>query len=234
MVKQSESLSTKVCRLYTPGLIEYQEALRLQEELARARIAGEAGDALLLLQHPPVFTVGKSGGIDNITVPREILLREGIAVYYVKRGGDITYHGPGQLVGYPIIKLRENGLDVHQYVWSLEEVIIRAVSDLGISGQRVSDLPKYRGVWVGEEKVCAIGIQITRGITMHGFALNVNPDLRHFEYINPCGITGKEVTSISKLLGRNVEVEEVKEKVLQHFAEVFNFKLVKGEGISNG
>ena len=228
MVKQSEFLATKVCRFYNPGLIEYQEALRLQEGLAEKRIAGETEDALILLEHQPVFTVGKSGGIDNILVPSEVLLQEGISVYYVKRGGDITYHGPGQLVGYPIIKLRENGLDVHQYVWNLEEVIIRVLADLSISGRRVSDMPAYRGVWVEGEKVCAIGIQVTRGVTMHGFALNVNPDLHHFDFINPCGITGKAVTSVSKLLGRVVAVAEVKEKVLEHFAQVFKFKLVRG------
>jgi len=234
MVKQSESLSTRVCRVYDPGLIDYQEALSFQERLAEGRVAGRSDDAFILLEHPPVYTVGKSGGVENILVPREILLQEGISVYYVRRGGDITYHGPGQLVGYPIINLRENGLDVHQYVWSLEEVIIQSLADLGISGQRLSELPNFRGVWAGDEKVCAVGIQVTRGVTMHGFALNVNPNLRHFEYINPCGITGKSVTSVSKLLGHEVDMETVKEKVLRHFAQVFKFKLVKREALIDG
>jgi lipoate-protein ligase B len=201
----------------------------LQKRLARDRIAGRGDDTLLLLQHPPVFTIGRSGGIDNVAVTRETLLQEEIEVFYVKRGGDITYHGPGQLVAYPILDLRSNGLDVHQYVWNLEEVIIRALSDLDISSQRVSGLPNYRGVWAGTEKVCAIGIHITRGVTMHGLALNVNPNLQHYSYINPCGMTDVVVTSISKLLGHEVTMEDVKEKVLQRFSQVFNLKLERGE-----
>jgi len=234
MIQRSGLLSTEVCLVYDLGLFGYQEALQLQKILAEARIAEKAPDLLLLLQHPPVFTVGRSGGIHQIRVPRETLLHEDIPVFYVNRGGGITYHGPGQLVAYPIINLRKRELNVHQYVWNLEEVVIRALSDLGIPGQRRPSLPNYRGVWVGDEKVCAIGLHVTRGVTMHGFALNVSPNLHHFSYIDPCGVTVKGVTSISKLLGREVKIEGVTEGVLRHFSQVFRLKLERGEGLRNG
>ncbi|MBI2847546.1 MAG: lipoyl(octanoyl) transferase LipB [Chloroflexi bacterium] len=219
-----KSVSTRICLVYDLGLIEYTEALRFQRRLAEDRVSGRSGDAFLLLQHYPVYTLGKSADMHNILASTEILRREGIAVYQTDRGGDVTYHGPGQLVGYPIINIREMGLNVHEYVWNLEEMVIRALSEFGICGQRLFESSSYRGVWTGNEKLCAIGIRISRGVTMHGFALNVNTNLGHFDHIIPCGITGKSVTSISKLLGRAIPVDDVKETILKHFAEVFGMK----------
>jgi len=146
---------TKVCLVYDLGLVDYHKGLLLQERLLDSRKSGAIPDVLLLLQHPSVFTMGRSGIVENIIVPEETLVKEGIPVFHTNRGGDITYHGPGQLVGYPILNLRENGLTVHQYVWDLEEIVIRTLADFGIGGQRVSG---RRGVWVGRQKICALGL----------------------------------------------------------------------------
>ena len=165
------------------GMIPYELALERQEMLAQARAEGRIADALLLLQHPPVFTTGRFRGEEDIVASVETLAKEGIAVFSSNRGGSITYHGPGQLVGYPILNLKENGLGVLEYIRKLEEVIIKLLLTFGIQGQRVAKYPG--GVWVGEEKICSVGIHVSHYITMHGFALNVNTNLRHFEYINP-------------------------------------------------
>ncbi|MDD5082276.1 MAG: lipoyl(octanoyl) transferase LipB [Dehalococcoidales bacterium] len=206
------------CQVYDLGLIEYQQALTIQEKLLDLRKSGAITDALLLLQHPSVFTIGRSGTEENIIVSGDTLVQEGIPVFRASRGGDITYHGPGQLVGYPILNLRENHLNVHQYVWNLEETVIRTLGDFGIEGGRVVG---RRGVWVGDQKACALGVRISREVSMHGFALNVNTKLKYFTYIVPCGIVGASVTSISKLLGREVTVDEVKGHLLSHFEQVF-------------
>ena len=216
----------KVCLVYDLGLVDYREGLLLQEKLLNSRKSGAIADVLLLLQHPSVFTIGRSGIVENIVVPRETLVKEDISVFHTNRGGDVTYHGPGQLVGYPILSLREEGLTAHQYVWNLEEVVIRTLADFGIDGQRVSG---RRGVWVGEEKVCALGLRVSGGISMHGFALNVSTNLKYFTYIIPCGITGVSVTSVSKLLGREVEIGEIQVNLLQHFSQVFKLALEYGE-----
>ncbi len=217
---------TKVCLVYELGLVDYCRGLLLQERLLNSRKCGAISDVLLLLQHPSVFTIGHSGIVENIIVSEETLVKEGVPVFYTNRGGDVTYHGPGQLVGYPILNLREDGLTVHQYVWNLEEVVIRTLSDFGIGGQRVS---KRRGVWVGEEKVCALGLRVSGQVSMHGFALNVNTNLKYFTYIIPCGITGASITSVSKLVGHEVEIGEIQENLLRHFSQVFRFTLEYGE-----
>ena len=217
---------TKVCLVYALGLVDYHKGLLLQEKLLNSRKSGAISDVLLLLQHPSVFTIGHSGVDKNITVPRETLVKEGISVFYTNRGGDVTYHGPGQLVGYPILNLREGGLTAHQYVWNLEEVVIRTLADFGIDGQRVSG---QRGVWVREEKICALGVRVSGQVSMHGFALNVNTNLKYFTYIIPCGITGVSFTSVSKLLGHEVKIEEIQENLLWHFSQVFRFILEYGE-----
>ena len=209
------------------GVIPYERALKLQQGLMQARAKGTIPDVLLLLQHPPVFTIGRFRGEEDIIVPPATLTQKGAAVFYTNRGGGITYHGPGQLVGYPILNLEENSLDVREYIRKLEAVIIKLLLTLGIQGHRVA---KYPGVWVGEEKVCSIGIHISHYITMHGFALNVNTDLRYFEFINPCGIKGKVMTSVSKLLGHPVEVETVIECLLNCFSEVFGLRCNRGDG----
>ena len=217
---------TKTCLVYDLGVKGYLEALELQERLAAARVAGEVDDVLLLLEHPSVFTIGRSGEVDNILAPD--LVRQNSAVFYTSRGGDITYHGPGQLVGYPILSLKASGLSVHQYVWNLEETVIITLACLGIGGHRVAG---YRGVWVGEDKVCSLGIRVSHGVSQHGFALNVNTDLEYFTYIVPCGITDKGVTSVARLSGQEVEMQRVKECVIHSFSRVFEVNLKQGGSI---
>jgi len=212
----------KVCLVYDLGLVDYREGLLLQDKLLNSRKSGAIEDVLLLLQHPSVFTIGRSGIAENVIVPKETLVKENISVFQTNRGGDVTYHGPGQLIGYPILNLRENGLTAHQYVWNLEEIVIRTLADFEIGGRRISG---QRGVWVGEEKVCALGLRIRGEVSMHGFALNVNTNLKYFTYIVPCGITGVSITSVSKLLGRTVELVEIQKSLLRHFSQIFRFTL---------
>jgi lipoate-protein ligase B len=200
------------------GMVPYEVALELQQRLVQARAEGKIGDVILLLEHPSVFTVGRFKGGEDIVVPPETLAGEGIAVFNTDRGGGITYHGPGQLVGYPILDLRENGLGVREYIGRLEAVIIKLLLALGIQGHRVAEYP---GVWVGEKKVCSVGIHVSHHITTHGFALNVTTDLRYFEYIRPCGLTGEVMTSISELSGHTVETREIIEKFPPSFSEIF-------------
>jgi len=207
------------------GVVPYESALKRQQILVQARAEGKIPDVLLLLQHPPVFTIGRFRGEEDLVVSSEALTQQGIAVIHSSRGGSITYHGPGQLVGYPILNLKENGLGVREYIGKLEAVIIKTLLALGIQSHRVADYP---GVWVNGEKVCSLGIHVSRCITMHGFALNVNTDLQHFEYIKPCGIKGAVMTSISKLLGYPVEVETIIGSVLHSFSETFGLKCERG------
>ncbi len=218
--------SGKACIAHYLGRVPYDLALKVQEASKAARADGIIHDLLLLLQHPPIFTVGRFKGENDITVPAEVLTREGIVVLHANRGGGITYHGPGQLVGYPVLSLRENGLTVREYIGKLEETIIKLLLHFGIRGYRDADNP---GVWVDGEKICSLGIHISRGITMHGFALNVNPDMRHFEYINACGLKGKVMTSLAKVLGRPVEVEAVIGPLLDAFSAVFGVKIEQGD-----
>lgn len=218
-------------RLLRLGIVDYETAHDLQKKILQERIDGKCPDHLILLQHNPVITIGRSGDNKNILVPKALLESFGITVHEIERGGDVTYHGPGQLTGYPIIDLRSYQKDVHWYLRQLEEVIIRFLSDYNIAGKRVSG---YTGVWVGDEKIAAIGVAVKRWVTYHGFALNVNPDLSHFKLINPCGITDKEVTSIVKILGHDVSMEEVEDKVVSAFAEVFSVEILNGKENTNG
>ncbi|MFQ5996241.1 MAG: lipoyl(octanoyl) transferase LipB [Dehalococcoidales bacterium] len=203
------------------GVVPYKLALKRQQRLAQARAERIIPDVVLLLQHPPVYTIGRFRGEEDIITPPK-----GIKIFPTNRGGSITYHGPGQLVGYPILDLKENGLGVREYIWKLEEVIINLLFDFGIRGSR---MPKYPGgVWVGEDKICSIGIHVSHHITMHGFALNVNPDLHHFEYIKPCGLKSTVMTSISKLLGYPITVESIIESLLNSFSETFGLQRKNG------
>ena len=208
------------CRAFRLGITDYEEALRLQNRLAEARKEDKIGDVLLLLQHPPVITMGKSGRVQNVLAP-QALQEKKIKVIFTDRGGDVTYHGPGQLVVYPILSLRLHGLSVPDYVWSLEEMTIRLLSRFGISAGRVD---KLRGVWVGNEKIAALGVHLSHWVSKHGLALNVNTDLDPFTLINPCG-TGRRATSMSKMLGREFSMEEIESSMLQTFAEVFHVRL---------
>ena len=206
------------------GVVDYAAALELQRELVEARRSGTIPDTLLLLEHPPVITLGVKtrGKPTNVVASPDELARQGVEVFETGRGGDVTYHGPGQLVGYPILDLSPHRRDVHRYVRDLEEALIRAVGAFGIEAHRVSGLT---GIWAGspgrEEKLAAIGVRISRWITSHGFALNVAPDLRHFQLIVPCGIVDRGVTSMEQLLGRPVPMSEVEDAVAGAMAEVF-------------
>ena len=192
----------------------------MQRALVEERRAGTIPDLLLLLQHPPVITLGVKGdgGRANIVAPRERLAELGIDVFETGRGGDVTYHGPGQIVGYPIIDLKPDRCDVHRYVRDLEDVMIRVCGDYGLSAGRITGLT---GTWLGAEKIGAIGVRISRWVTSHGFAFNVKTNLRHFQLIVPCGIADHGVTSLEKALGRDLSLEDVEARLIDHFAGVF-------------
>jgi lipoyl(octanoyl) transferase len=202
------------------GTIDYQAALDLQKALVEQRKQGVIPDHLLLLEHPPVITLGarNHASRSNILETPEGLARKGVGLFETGRGGDVTYHGPGQLVGYPILELPPGRRDVHRYVRDLEEVLIQAVATFGIAATRI---PGLTGIWAGDEKLAAIGVRISRWVTSHGFALNVNTDLSQFGLIVPCGITDKGVTSMAQILGRPVLMDEVAGEVEHRFAHLF-------------
>ena len=202
------------------GTISYADGLEIQKGLVEQRKAGAIPDQLLLLQHPPVITLGVKSRNDrsHIVASPDLLASEGVEVFETGRGGDVTYHGPGQLVGYPIIDLKPDRCDVHQYVRDLEEVMILMAAAFGVEAGRI---PGLTGAWVGNEKLAAIGVRIARWVTSHGFAFNVNTALNHFDLIVPCGITDKVVTSLNKLIGRQIPMEEVEEVAAESFQQVF-------------
>ncbi len=203
------------------GTVSYADGLVLQARLVERRRSGEIPDQLLLLEHPPVITLGVRSRNDrsHVLATPEALASQGIALVETGRGGDVTYHGPGQLVGYPILDLKPDRCDVHRYVRDLEDVMIRAAAALGVTAGRT---PGLTGAWVGDTKLAAIGVRIARWITSHGFALNVSTSLDHFGLIVPCGITGKGVTSLSSVLGTTVEVAEAEQAVVSAFCAVFD------------
>jgi lipoyl(octanoyl) transferase len=206
------------------GRIEYEAGLELQKTLVEQRKRGEIPDQLLLLEHPPVITLGVKtrNDLSHVLESPESLAAQGVGLFETGRGGDVTYHGPGQLVGYPILELTADRRDVHRYVRDLEEVLIRAVGTFGIVAGRVAGLT---GIWVGdagrETKLAAIGVRISRWVTSHGFALNVNTDLSRFGLIVPCGIADRDVTSLQRLLGRELPMAEVEDAVSTAFQSVF-------------
>jgi lipoic acid synthetase len=209
-----------MCIVLELGLMEYQEAYNLQRILHRQRVEGKISDVLLLLEHPPTITIGKSGTLSNVLISRERLAHEGMSLFFIDRGGDVTYHGPGQLVGYPILDLREREKDIHCYVHNLEEVILRTLRDFSIAADRDECHP---GVWVNEEEIAAIGLSLRRWVSMHGFALNINIDLEYFSFINPCGFSDRRATSMSKILGSHVPMQEATNSLISHFCDVFDF-----------
>ncbi len=212
------------CRL---GTIEYDEAHALQRELQTKRIAGEIPDTVLMLEHHPVVTMGRSARERHVLASSEALEELGVSVREVGRGGDVTYHGPGQLVAYPIIDLSPDRRDVRKYVSSLEETMIRTCADFGLEASRIEGL---NGAWIHGRKVGAVGVRISRWVTMHGFALNVSTDLSHFDLIVPCGIQNKEVTSISAELPEEVSVEQLIEPVARHFAALYEADIAWQDG----
>lgn len=235
------------------GQIEYRDAWDLQEKLLQENVAvkaairnreavlAESGSVdtedvvpttshyLLFVEHPPVYTLGKSGAIENVLISEEERAAKGISFYNTNRGGDITFHGKEQLVGYPILDLERFYTDIGKYLRNLEDVIIATMADYGLKGERS---PGETGVWMDadikgkERKICAMGIRCSRWVTMHGFAFNVNTDLTYFDYIIPCGIQNKQVTSLEKELGRKLDMNEVKERVKFHFERVFDVELI--------
>jgi len=202
------------------GLIEYGKAYELQKNLHYQRVTEEIPDVLLLLEHPPTITIGKSGAVDNVLVAREYLDREGVSLFFVDRGGDATYHGPGQIVGYPIMDLRLRRKDIRKFVHDIEEAIILTMRDFSIYPGRDDSHP---GVWIEKEELAAIGLGVRRWVSMHGFAINVNPNMRHFSLINPCGFSDRRATSMSEILGKTMPIDAVLERLILNFSEVFDF-----------
>jgi lipoate-protein ligase B len=200
------------------GLIDYQEAWDLQHDLWSRRVKGELPDLLLLLEHPHVITLGRRGNQSHLVASLEELEAMKIPVFHVERGGDVTYHGPGQLVVYPILDLKEYGYRLIRYVDQLEEVIIRVLRDFGMEGKRDS---LNRGVWVNGNKIASIGVTIKRWISFHGFSLNYETDLKYFDLIHPCGLVGKKMTSIADILEEKIPRERLIERILFHFQEMF-------------
>ncbi len=203
------------------GLCAYDDAFALQRELHAQLVANPvAHDRLILVEHPPVITLGRRANRAHVLLSAEELVRRGIQLREVDRGGDVTYHGPGQLVAYPIMRLTGARRDVGDYFRSLEEVVIRLLGEYGIEAGRQ---PGLTGVWIGDDKICAMGVAIKRWVTYHGLALNVDPNLAHFRLITPCGIADKGVTSMAKLLGRSVAVADVADRLVARFASEFEF-----------
>lgn len=208
------------------GRIDYDKALAIQEDLLIKRQEGIIPDTLLILEHPPVITLGRRGKYDNILLPLDMLAANGVKTYEVSRGGDVTYHGPGQVIGYPIVDLAEHGRDIKQFVRNIEELFIRLLDrEFGITAHR--EEKKFTGVWVGDEKITAIGIAVKRWVTMHGFAFNVSTNLEHFSWINPCGITDRGVTSVKKLLNMEIDQEKAADLVIKYFCEIFGYDEVE-------
>jgi lipoyl(octanoyl) transferase len=214
------------CDLRQLHVVTYENGMTLQQRLAEMRQREEIADQLLLLEHPPVITLGRGGDRSNLLASPDALRQQGVRFFETTRGGDITYHGPGQIVGYPILHLGEGNRDVRKYVTKLEDVLIRTVAEYGIVAERAEG---KRGIWVGPNKIAAIGVRIARWVTTHGWALNVSTNLDHFRLITPCGLRGTGVTSIEREVGRDVPLTEVRNILAKKFAEVFDRELIPKE-----
>jgi len=224
--------ATKAFWVIDQGLIPYGPACELQRQLVQARKARAIPDVLLLCEHPHVITLGRNGTRDHLHAGDALLEQMNVEFHSSDRGGDITYHGPGQIVGYPILDLTEHRRDIGWYVQQLEEVMVGASADFGIVARRVEG---QHGVWIdtpsGEEKLGALGVHLSRWVTSHGFAYNVSTDLRYFDLIVPCGIAGKRVTSVERALGRAVSMNAARERLIEHFASIFDRESRKISGI---
>jgi lipoyl(octanoyl) transferase len=227
MAEQSRTELTqrKACESRYLGRTPYAEALALQQSLHDARKRNEAPDTLLLLEHPHVITLGRGANRTNILADEPTRAAKQVELFETGRGGDVTYHGPGQLVGYPIINLAPDRQDVRRYVRDIQEVLVRTARDFGVAAEPRGG--EYVGVWVGDDKLAAIGIRISRWVTMHGFAFNVSTDLEYFNLIVPCGIADHGVTSLEKILGEKIALEAVAESVTKHFGDVFQREIVR-------
>ena len=216
--------------IYELGTVPYEKALEYQENLLAKRIAEEIQDSLILLEHPPTITTGRKGNTENLLVREEYLKKHGISFVHASRGGDITFHGPGQIVGYPILNLKNHEMDIRKHLRSIEEVIIKTLGDFEIEGRRIDGVT---GVWVKRSKIASIGIAIRKWVTYHGFALNVTTNLDYFELILSCGITDVRITSIGSSLGSegSIGMDDVAQSVIKNFMGVFGFEdfTLKGE-----
>ncbi len=217
-MKFNSELKNCPCRVLRLGRLEYGAAYSVQEDLVDKRIKGEIEDTLICLEHEPVFTIGRGGSRENILITEEERIRENIDLWETNRGGALTYHGPGQLVVYPIFDLNCYGRDAHRFIRLLEEVTIRTLTEYEIGACRIQGLT---GVWVDQKKVASIGIGVKKWVSFHGLSLNVAPDMKHFSYINPCGLGKGKMTSMKEFSGENISVDEVMEKLIRHFCEVF-------------
>jgi lipoate-protein ligase B len=204
------------------GRTKYADAWELQKKIFSARLERRIGDVLLLTEHDPVFTLGKGADENHLLANDDELSEKKIDMFWIDRGGDVTFHGPGQIVGYPIIDLGQHYQDIHRYLRDLEEMIIRTLREYGIDGGREKE---FTGVWVKNEKIAALGVKVSKWITMHGFALNVATDLSFFDRIIPCGIFHKGVTSLQNVLGRSADLSVVRQQLVHHFSEIFSMEV---------
>jgi len=217
--------TTPVCQAAHLGTLEYQQAWDLQLRLAQEIRDGQRPNTLLLLEHPPVFTKGRLSKTEHVLLTPEALQEKGIPIYETDRGGQVTFHGPGQLIAYPVVNLREWGGPL-KYVRTLERIIIGTLADFDVAAELVEGLT---GVWVGDAKIAAIGVKISRGVAYHGFSINVNTDLSYYDYIIPCGIEDHPVTSMAQLLGHAVDTEEVRYSLTYHFGQGMGFKMAEAD-----
>lgn len=215
------------CEVVEPGVLQYTTSIILQESYARAILEGTGPEVLILLEHPHVITLGRGFHRENLLLSTDLLAQHGVAVEETGRGGDVTYHGPGQVVGYPILNISQQP-DLHLYLRNLEELMIHCVADFGIQAQRKTGMT---GIWVDDEKIGAIGVRVVRWITSHGFALNVNTDLKYFDYIVPCGLKQFGVTSLQKLLGREIPIQEVHESLIKNFEHIFHRRMERAAAV---
>jgi len=214
----------KTANLLNVGLLDYEKAWQLQRKIHQKRVSGESPDTLIFCEHPHTYTIGKTGYDAHLLADENTLARQGVQVHRIDRGGDITYHGPGQIVGYSILDLHDHYLDVHRYLRDIEQVIINTLAEYDIRAERDES---YTGVWVNGEKIAAIGVKVSRWVTMHGFAFNVNVDLSYFNNIVPCGISDKAVTSLGSLKRQKMDMREVVGKVADNFSDTFGLNFEK-------
>jgi len=201
------------------GYCDFEQALKIQKKIHELRVENKIPDTLILVEHPSVLTIGKSGSFDNILISTEVLHEKGIKIYQIERGGDITYHGPGQIVGYPIFYVKTALAGIKAMIKNIASLLIFTLNDFGVEA---TVKPKFVGVWVGDEKIASIGIAVKHWVTFHGFALNVTTDLTYFDLIRPCGLANVKMTSLEKILQKKIELTEVKERIKVNLEKVFN------------
>ena len=206
--------------LFDLGRIDYEECYKFQKDLVRRRRLGEIDNSIIFAEHNEVFTIGRMGEMENVLIPNDVLLSSGLKVLRVDRGGDITFHGPGQLVAYPIINLKDTGRDLHGYLRDLEEVAIRFLNEYGVSAGRIEG---KTGVWVDGKKIASVGVGASNWVTFHGMSVNINCSLKFFSMINPCGMNDVEMTSLERIKGQEIRMADAKKSMIKHFKEIFGF-----------